>query len=194
MCTKIIRATPSEKNGFFFFFFFFFFCIKISLCQNDIVLCVEMAEIFVFLSEGWKNDKIKNRATSCFKLAQIMPRVNLSWCWNIWWLRKVCTHTYTQTRFMFISIARFDRVRHAHWHWTLVSGHHKQSNLLTNSFVLRQGHHGISIFADRELDKSWNQANPSAYCHGMESISWRVNMYRGFNWDYWGMKTIGKWG
>merc|ERR1712102_143399 len=46
-----------------------------------------------------KNQNFENRASSCFKLAQIRPRAKISLTWVFWWLRKTWTHKHT--RFMF---------------------------------------------------------------------------------------------
>ena len=79
-----------------------------------------MSEIVIFLSEcryladlwHWtiwgpllKDEKFKNQASSCSKLAQMTPRAKFSWRWDIWWLVK-----YAQTE-----AGRYPAVqRHAH--------------------------------------------------------------------------------
>ena len=42
-----------------------------------------------------KTQNFENRASSCFKLAQIRPRTKMSWAWDFWWLRKTRTNKQT---------------------------------------------------------------------------------------------------
>ena len=79
------------------------------------VLGVKMAEIFEKNTKKRilkntknahrirKNEKFKNRASSCSNQAQMTPWAKISWSWDFWWLRKTWTdrHTDRQTRFMF---------------------------------------------------------------------------------------------
>ena len=53
-----------------------------------------------------KNQNVENRASSCFKLAQIRPSTKISCPWDLW-LRK--TQTYKQDS-CFISIDRFEQI------------------------------------------------------------------------------------
>ena len=52
-----------------------------------------------------KNQNFENRASICFKLAQIRPRAKISWAWDFWWLRKTRTNRQTNPQdSCFISI------------------------------------------------------------------------------------------
>ena len=41
-----------------------------------------------------KNQNFENRASTCFKLAQIRPRAKISWIWDFWGLWKTRTKFY----------------------------------------------------------------------------------------------------
>ena len=84
------------------------------------VLGVKMAEIFEKNTkspikktrktplESVKMKKIKNRASSCLKLAQMTPEAKMLRSWDFWWLTKTWTNTYTKMKIFFICIdARF---------------------------------------------------------------------------------------
>ena len=49
--------------------------------------------------DGNRNISISNRASSCFKLAQIRPRAKISWPSDFWWLLKTWTNKPTTLMF-----------------------------------------------------------------------------------------------
>ena len=59
---------------------FFSICLEPCSWKSRKKMCV-----FFF------NQNFENRASSCFKLAQIRPRAKMSWCWDFRWFRKTWT-------------------------------------------------------------------------------------------------------
>ena len=112
-----IRATPLKNGNFSKQIFLHLLILKIftlskfhsPMCWNGWNFRKNREKpIFLTLDHmgtPLKNQNFENRASTCFKLAQIRPRAKISWAWDFWCLRKTRTHRHTDRQdSCFISI------------------------------------------------------------------------------------------